>query len=131
MGMDVFGKQPKNPQGHYFRSDVWSWRVIHRLCDEAIDASHLPFNTEKWARNDGHGLAAQEHCDLLADALEKQIERHPPNAKGIYAYELGALWEGGPAVPTGAHSEPDHQAHVDHIRRWILFLRNCGGFEIR
>ncbi len=27
--------------------------------------------------------------------------------------------------------EPDHKAHIDQVRGWIGFLRNCGGFEIR
>lgn len=134
MGMDIFGKQPRDVRGKYFRADIWSWRVIHLLCDKAIVAADLPFSTQEWARNNGDGLAVQEHCDLLANALEGYLEQHPPNLQGVYAYELGSLLERGPAFSTDGPQcgpAPNHQAHIDHVRGWIGFLRSCGGFEIR
>ena len=38
MGMDVYGKEPKNETGEYFRSNVWWWR---RLWDFVCDIDKL------------------------------------------------------------------------------------------
>ena len=28
MGMDVYGRKPKNKTGEYFRANIWSWKTM-------------------------------------------------------------------------------------------------------
>ena len=45
MGMDVYGKNPSNGDGEYFRANVWSWRPIYsltvELCSDLLDAKTI------------------------------------------------------------------------------------------
>ena len=35
MGMDVYGRKPKNETGEYFRRNVWGWHPLWEYCCEA------------------------------------------------------------------------------------------------
>lgn len=132
MGMDVSGKKPANETGDYFGVNVWTWRVIHHLCDEAIKQEGLSFLTDDWALNDGMGLAAQEHCDLLADALSKYVAQNTP-ANGVFEIDLGVYVKKGSGQfldGPGPDAESAYRAHISYVEAFITFLRNCGGFEI-
>ena len=142
MGMDVSGRNPRRtaegdraPEGQYFRANMWGWRPIHDLCDRAIEHAGLPFDTEGWGYNDGRGLTTQQECDQLADALEAYLKEFPPeNEKievdlGWYCDETGRLYSGAEAQgKKGLRTA--HSTSLEHVRRWIVFLRHCGGFAI-
>ena len=36
MGMDVYGKNPINDDGKYFRANIWCWRPIYSLTVELV-----------------------------------------------------------------------------------------------
>ncbi len=145
MGMDVYGLNPRvrseDPgdrsaaTGAYFRANVWSWRPIHLLCDKVIELYNLPLSTEGWENNGGQGLRTQQECDRLADALEAYLEDFPPEGDqvavdlGVYCDETGKLFVG--EEHRGKKGlRPAHYTDLEHLREWLLFLRNCGGFEI-
>ncbi len=45
MGMDVWGRNPREPAGRYFRANIWSWRpiqaLINELCSDLLDEPTL------------------------------------------------------------------------------------------
>lgn len=62
MGMDVYGKNPKNEVGSYFRRNVWGWHPLWEYCERlhpevagAVQYGHS---------NDGDGLEEQESLAL-------------------------------------------------------------------
>ena len=133
MGMDVYGKAPTADAGEYFRANIWSWRPIHELIEKA---NVLPQKmVEEMGFNDGAGpdkqgallLAASlenmldgmddEHCFMLSDEID-----------GPVAALLSALNTQGVEVvsPRG----PVYQAEVSHVREFIEFCRQSGGFEV-
>lgn len=89
MGMDVYGNQPKNEAGEYFRNNVWWWR---RLWDFIFDIDKLfseHFKVERLISedlyqsghcNDGVGLDTELDCKNLAKrvawAIEEKLAEH-------------------------------------------------------
>jgi DnaJ-class molecular chaperone len=62
MGMDVFGKNPKNEKGEYFRNNVWWWRPLADfVCNNYEDIAQ---HCEHWHSNDGDGLDAEKSQEL-------------------------------------------------------------------
>lgn len=57
MGMDVFGVQPIDKTGEYFRNNVWWWRPLWNYCCEVAPelCSHVNGHM-----NDGDGLNAED-----------------------------------------------------------------------
>ena len=133
MGMDVFGIAPKSEEGKYFRANIWSWRPIHELIE---NANVLPPDmVEGMAFNDGYG-PNNEQALLLAAAIENMIDGMDDDntfmlsseVDGPVAALLQALNEQGVEVvsPRG----PVYQADVSHVREFVTFCRESGGFEV-
>jgi hypothetical protein len=149
MGMSVRGLKPKDKvddnksdaddewaaAGEYFRANIWAWPVILDLCDSVIDTYGLRISTKGWEFNDGRGLKSPEKCERLADALEAYVEDHLPE-DDLFTLDLG--WycdESGKLTKEEAARDREgmsiaHRVTLRHVRRWITFLRNCGGFRI-
>lgn len=81
--MDIFGRNPKNKTGEYFRSNVWGYRPIHFLCylstkrhEEETGYNDLitPKTLEGMGHNSGRGLRSQRKCDLLSDYLQEVVD---------------------------------------------------------
>jgi hypothetical protein len=70
MGMDVFGVEPKNEKGAYFRNNVWWWRPLWEYCEYV--APELTCLVEHGYSNDGDGLDAEDAKEL-AKALRKAL----------------------------------------------------------
>jgi hypothetical protein len=83
MGMDVYGRKPKNKSGEYFRANCWSWRPIHWLCyvaknrheevtgyDDLISERIMVGMSE----NSGYGLRSERKCKLLSDYLQDFVD---------------------------------------------------------
>lgn len=71
MGMDVYGTNPTDTVGEYFRANVWWW---HPLADYCLTAHQdLTEGCIHWHSNDGDGLDAAQ-ATRLADALDADLE---------------------------------------------------------
>jgi len=156
MGFDIYGISPKEKKGEYFRSNSWGWRPIHALSYNTIIDHKLPFSVENWGTNDGNGLKNQEECDILADALEKDMDLiFPEDAETLYVcmdmwvypdgkfivdkevkellndqYKFGTILHSSIITNSGELVQPAHGISKSFLIDFIYFLRNCGGFEI-
>jgi len=136
MGMDVYGNEPANSKGEYFRASIWGWPTITTVM-EACGHDVPP----GWYHNDGEGLGSQESCDRLADMMEAYL------SEGLLTYapvctEFGAVvsnaivkgdlvfkdGEGKDAVPVAQNQVKP--INVEFVQEFITFLRACGGFCI-
>jgi len=71
MGMDVYGKKPKNEAGKYFRNNVWWWRPLADYCLKV--GGEVAGKCKAWHSNDGKGLGASDSLKL-AKILREEIE---------------------------------------------------------
>lgn len=132
MGMDVFGVAPKSEAGKYFRANIWSWRPIHELIEKANVLP--PEMVEGMAFNDGYGPNRKQAL-ILADRLEAMLEGMDDDNTFMLATELqgaeallmDAINKAGVMVDNEA---PVYQAEVSHVREFITFCRESGGFEV-
>lgn len=133
MGMDVYGKAPASERGAYFRANIWSWRPIHELIEQT---NVLPQKmVEDMAFNDGAGPDA-EQAKLLAYALEMLVAGMDDDNEFVLSHEIDGpvadiikhLNEQGVSLvsPRGAVYSTD----VAHVREFIDFCRDSGGFEV-
>lgn len=133
MGMDVYGKAPASETGEYFRASIWSWRPIHELIEKTNVLP--PKMVEDMSFNDGAGPDA-EQAKLLAYALELMIhgmdDEHEfmltSEIDGPVAEMIRQLSDNGIEVisPRGTV----YSADVAHVREFIEFCRDSGGFEV-
>ena len=80
MGMDVYGRKPKNETGEYFRRNVWGWHPLWEYCCNANP--EITSKVEHGHSNSGDGLGARDAFALsktlraaLADgSAQKYIE---------------------------------------------------------
>lgn len=70
MGMDVYGKMPKNEVGEYFRRNVWGWRPLWDYC---VDNFPELVGEVSGHYNDGDGLNADGSLEL-AKLIRAQIK---------------------------------------------------------
>ena len=71
MGMDVYGKNPTNEVGQYFRRNVWGWHPLWEYVENVHpDIAQL---VEHAHTNDGDGLGARK-SKLLAKYLKEDYE---------------------------------------------------------
>lgn len=78
MGMDVYGENPKNEKGEYFRNNVWWWRPLADfVCNNYDDIAQ---HCEHWHSNDGDGLDAEKSQELgeriLADVASGMVAEY-------------------------------------------------------
>ena len=150
-------KWHKENPGDYFRSNWWGWRPIVMLIEFANDDYELGFDLEDWGSNDGAGLDNQEDCNILANTLEGMITTQTDleddidtiylnlgmwvdmNGKFIESnkeeqlnteYPHGSVMYSGVIMEDGTLVYPSHSAPLSHVKNFISFLRECGGFEI-
>lgn len=135
MGMDVYGRQPTNKSGEYFRANIWSWRPIHelifQLCTDLIDEQTMML----LGSNDGAGPEDQATCTEMANRFDQWMEHNVDGliveSDNLRVKEDGTFvskeeLEENPYMPTSsAFSISD-----DHLKEWIEFLRHCGGFQV-
>lgn len=133
MGMDVYGRNPKSKDGEYFRANVWSWRPIHELIEKA---NVLPQKMlEDMAFNDGAG-PDDEQALLLAAAIENMTEGMDDDNTFILSTEID-----GPiaAIISSFQREgieiisprgPVYSADVSHVREFVQFCKQSGGFKV-
>ncbi len=71
MGMDVYGKDPSNETGRYFRNNVWWWHPLWSYCEHI--APHLIPEDNGGHFNDGWGLDAVG-ATALAERLREELD---------------------------------------------------------
>lgn len=154
---DILTEWEKENPGDYFRSNWWGWRPIVMLCEYASEENELNIDFSYWGSNDGAGLDNQKDCNRLADALEEIIHtstqmEEPSDV--IYLnlgswtdmngrflgeeittplneqYKVGEVLYGSVVMNDGSIVHPSHSASLKHVKKFIAFLRECGGFEI-
>lgn len=151
------GWEEDNP-GYYFRANWWSWRPIHAIVDVACERAKVKVNTSKWGENSGAGPRSQNKCNEIADAMEKYIAEEATFLKddadrfylclggwvtqeGIFLdndkeeilneeYVYGQILQNPVVMDDGTIVESSHGCCYGHIKEFITFLRNCGGFRI-
>ena len=134
MGMDVCGRNPRSEAGEYFRANVWSWHPIHalivELCSDLLDEETL----RKLSYNDGAGPTDQETCTQMAKRFEVWMEHH---AQGhTLETDMQVTKEGHFVTDEELAANPDLETESpygvsdEHLKEWVEFLRNCGGFEV-
>lgn len=156
---DALDKYNEENPGIYFRSNWWGWRPIHMLCDIVSRKHQLRINTTGWGENSGYGLRSPKKCEDLANALEDHIktfltEELKDDDDRMYLcmgswstdqgkflpqevddklqeqYPFGTVLFNGVVLKDGTVAYPSHGSSLGHLKNWIAFLRNCGGFEI-
>jgi hypothetical protein len=154
MGMDVYGRNPVNEAGEYFRNNCWYWSPLADYISEM--APDIARHCSYWHSNDGDGLDAADAL-TLADKLQAEIDSGRCHAyAAIREAELKAMPSqlcdicGG----TGKRADPPNtgpgecpcngcdstgstrpwETHypfeVENVQEFVTFLRGCGGFEI-
>ena len=151
--------EAENP-GFYFASNWWGWRPIHMICEYVNDEHNLKMNMSNWGNNDGDGLRTQKQCDKLVAALEDFIESPDSlmnedsdmiyiclgswvdsknrfvNEEKIdelglnHQYRYTEILYGGVVAEDGEIYYPSHSCSKRIVKRFISFLKECGGFRI-
>ena len=89
--MDVYGKEPKNKNGEYFRNNIWYWRPLwDYCCDVAGDVIDDDLATYGHT-NDGQGLDADGAVRLAERLLQEVESGNTAEFKKNYDAELAAL----------------------------------------
>jgi hypothetical protein len=159
MGMDVYGKNPTTEEGKYFRNNVWWWRPLADYCiqtapevagkcrywhtndadgldaddsikmADALDKELESGRTDRFARVRASDLERKPKitCSICAGTGTRKpvptVGAGDPKADGIPCNGCGG----------SGHTE-DYATYygfdVDNVRKFVAFLRGCGGFEI-
>jgi hypothetical protein len=64
MGMDVYGRKPKNKKGEYFRNNVWFWHPLWDYCLKMYPK--VTSKCKEGHSNSGDGLNASDSKKLAA-----------------------------------------------------------------
>jgi hypothetical protein len=151
MGMDISGMNPKSEDGVYFRANGWSWRpllsLIYQFCEDYIEEKtedDLTFDMgsikpliedgvlQSMSCNDGEGPKDDSTCQELAERFNNWLEH---NAKGC-VMESDCRVEAGTGRFVNQDDEPDvitesaYSIEDEHIKEFVKFLENCGGFQV-
>lgn len=153
--MDVYGKNPKNQTGEYFRANVWYW---HPLWGYFEDLHPTIANKVQDAHsNSGDGLNARDAL-ALSKLLKKDIEegitedyikkyqeelealplqdcefcdengnRHWNQEDGQVQVKVCNACKGEKKVK---HFATWYHMDIDLMKEFQQFLENCGGFSI-
>lgn len=130
MGFDLYG----NKDNSYFRASIWSWQPIMEMIEKA---DVLPPNVLKGMQfNDGQ-VVKEHEAHWLADKLEKMLDGVSDEMEYVSWTEnpmsdllsqlVGAL------QASGAHIEPSapmHSTTAAHVREFVEFCRQSGGFQV-
>ena len=155
MGMDVYGQNPKDESGTYFRANVWYWHplwdcletlhpIICQKCEFPHDNSGSGLNPR-----DSKALASLLKRDLEDGTIEKYIEDYNAKIASLpkedckYCDQQGTRdWDqlDGTVLTKVCNAcngtlkvEPFqswYHMDLDLMKEFQVFLQNCGGFQI-
>lgn len=155
MGMDVYGKKPKNEQGEYFRANVWYW---HPLWSYFEDLHPTLANKVKYPHeNSGDGLNARDSLalskllksDLQSGVTQNYIDKFNKDLAelplqdcqfcdqtGFRTWEqengesLIKLCNSCSGTTKVKHFATWYHMDIELMKEFQTFLENCGGFQI-
>ena len=160
MGFDLYGQEPKNKFGEYFRQNVWGWRPIWEyVCTHHADSLDQK-TLEMGNYNEGHIVSKQQattlankiHVDLqdgtvsdFVKMVEDSVKKAKEHNKFIDKQMNDLLAKHN--VKAACDLEPKHKEEwdkiyaehdwadsypfaVDNLESFIKFCRESGGFEI-
>jgi len=132
MGVDIFGRKPCSPDGEYFTVNFTGWGPIHslivELCSDLLDEEML----DEIGGNSGFGPHDQKTCTQMASRFEMWME---DNVDGL-SIDLGQRVDkdyrliSAEAAMLGLETKPAYKVSDKTLKKWIDFLRSCGGFEV-
>ena len=158
MGMDVYGKNPTTEEGECFRNNIGHWHPLAEYVGEI--APDIAGKCRHWHTNDGDGLDAADvrkladilqaeidsgRCEHYARIYASAQERTPNESCWLCAGtgtrkpapEVGAGGLVTGIVCNGCKGEgwfrpwsTRDRFSVENVQNFIVFLRDCGGFEI-
>jgi hypothetical protein len=154
MGMDVYGTNPKNQVGEYFRRNVWGWHPLWEYCQDTHP--DIANKVEHGHSNDGDGLESADSIklakalkkDIRSGSAQKYIEGRDaildalPDEDCEYCDEKGNReWTENEvtvikkcnACSGSKKVRPFatwYQLELEDIKEFANFLENCGGFSI-
>lgn len=134
MAMDIQGRKPSSAGGKHFRTEFWSWRPIHalirELCPDLFDEKTL----KDMAFSNGAGPPDQKTCMEIAARFKKWMEQHRQGfvlESGIRVTEDGRfVTEKELAENPSLETVSPYEVGDNQLKRWVEFLRCCGGFEV-
>jgi len=150
MGMDVYGKKPKNEKGEYFRNNVWWWRPLWSFC--VLTYPDVAGKVQDGHSNSGDGLNSID-SKKLAKLIKQDLDSGNVHK---YAVERQAYLDSLPLKGcehcncTGIRDDQyvkgtcnachglgevkdwatQYPFDVQNVVQFQEFLDNCGGFSI-
>lgn len=137
MGYDLFGMNPRNDAGKYFRSNIWTWPMFHSLIEEtqvlgeeALEA--ICFNdgyeiTNEEAIAIGYGISA-----IINGAKDDAI--YAPVNPSESSTRMADVANQLVAVLTGQEVEvsrgSDEFVNKPYIQEFVDFCLASGGFKV-
>jgi hypothetical protein len=111
VGYDLCGKKPTAPQGEHFHRSSWNWPPIVDLCEYFARKETRPCKDWYGSECYGNGLNA------------KQSKRLALRLEQLLATDLIAAY-------SNRFVDFRLECSEDTIRKFVDFLKTCGGFEI-
>lgn len=156
MGYDLYGENPQNKQGEYFRNNVWwwgpLWRYVAHTCSDLLSDEDLTAGSF----NDGH-VIDEEQAEAIATRLYALLEsgevtryrlelegrcarmadepctlcagtgkRRPPPEVGAGDWPCNGCEGKGVREPMGKYQPFDEE----NVRTFADFCYDSGGFSI-
>lgn len=160
MGMDVYGRKPKNEKGEYFRNNVWYWHPLWNYCelmypkvtaacknghDNSGDGLNLSDSIKlaRLIKRDLKNGKAQKYKDEYDDYLAN-LSQEPCNICSSTGIQKVNIKEEGTDIEIEKERqcfgcdgsgvrEPfakNYPFTIENLTEWQQFLENCGGFNI-
>lgn len=139
MGFDLFAHNgnPSDDSG-YFRANIWSWPGILDLIAETGVMSEDALISMSF--NDGYSVS-EEEATLIADRIEASI-KGMDNQMSFVPMQLNKVMGEMQSAINGfvekigqegvdiKPERPMYSTQVAHVREFIKFARNSGGFDV-
>lgn len=155
MGMDVYGRDPDNESGKYFRANVWYWRPLWGMIEDLYPTFAVKVPNAHY--NDGDGLDAEDSyllsqimkIDIESGRLSEYVNSYEADRQNIpqvdceycskTGYRIwpqsdGSVFQKECNVCSGTlkvdHFAKSYPMHIDVVKEFQLFMEHCGGFSI-
>ena len=135
MGFDVYGIDPKNDMGEYFRANIWYWRP---LWDYVCSINKDIISKEDWQKghyNDGYEID-EKRALKMAERIDKAIKRGEV-AKAKQEYDNPNAEHPGQLIEDifmkALNIEPPNMSHpfdISAVKEFGEFCKQSGGFKI-
>ena len=152
MGFDVFGLNPKNEKGKYFRNNVWWWRPLADFVLAACKDCFKPGETEHWHSNSGQRVSEETALKITERLKKLVLNGDVKRYEREYNRELKALPDERCKFCNGTGKRDDEYVKGKcnacqgkgkvrpfvtnypfderNVLEFIAFCKNSGGFEI-